>query len=310
MPSKTEDGLQPAHQPTKRNTVQNGLVNLLWKLKSEGRSEETIRNIGKCLRVLEKNASLENPDSVKSWIANFGKTEGYKRNLVNAYCHYINFRGLSWSKPVYRESAKLPRIPTEEKLNMIISASPKNLALKLLISKETGLRPIELIRLKIRDVDLDSGNIYPSSAKHGNARVLKLSQKTTSLLRGYIAKYDLNDHLFKGTNENYGKAFRRIRNNLAKKLNDSSIKGIKLYHFRHFYATMLYHKTKDILFTKQQMGHKRLTTTLIYTQLIENESDEYTCKVAKTIEEASGLVESGFEYVTTFEDIMIFRKRK
>ena len=43
------------------------------------------------------------------------------------------------------------------------------------------------------------------------------------------------------------KYYRQMRNNLANKLNDESIKTIKLYDFRHFFATMLYAKTKDIL---------------------------------------------------------------
>ena len=56
--------LQPAHRPygwdaahIGQKSVQDGnIVNPLWKLKSEGRSDHTVRNIGKCLRVLEKNA--------------------------------------------------------------------------------------------------------------------------------------------------------------------------------------------------------------------------------------------------------------
>jgi len=314
MPSKTEDGLQPAHQPIEWNTINSSseIMNVLWRLKSEGKSEDTIKNVRKCLMVLEKNVNFNSPESVKKFIGSMNVSDGYKRNLTNAYVHYINQKGLSWSKPIYRESAKLPKIPSEEKLNMIISASPRSLALRLLISKETGLRPIELMRLKVKDIDLDSGNVCPSSAKHGSPRVLKLSTKTLSLLRGYVASHnkDSKDLLFKGTSEYYAKAFRRVRNNLSIKLGDPSIRTIRLYDFRHFYATMLYHKTKDILFTKQQMGHKRLSTTLIYTQLIDNELDEWNSAVARTTTEAQKLIESGFDYVTTFDGVMLFKKRK
>jgi integrase len=296
-------------QHTSLSNGNPSIINILWKLKSDGKSEETIKNIGKCLRVLEKNAEINNPESVRDWIANSGKSEGYKRNLVNAYCHFVKFNGLTWNKPIYRESSKLPRIPADEKLNMIISASPKNLALKLLISMETGIRPVELMRLKVKDLD-ENGNIYPSTAKGGSPRVLKLTQRTTSLLRGYIAKYNLTDNLFKGKSEYYSKSYRRVRNNLAVKLNDPSIRNITLYHLRHHFATMLYNRTKDILHVQQKMGHRRLTTTLIYTQLIDNQSDEFTVKVANNINEASQLIESGFEFVATFQDKLLFRKRK
>jgi len=74
---------------------------------------------------------------------------------------------------------------------------------------------------------------------------------------------------------------------------------------------MLYAKTKDILLVKQQMGHRKLETTLIYTQLLDITDEEYTCKTATTAKQASDLIEAGFEYVTTTPDaLMLFRKRK
>jgi hypothetical protein len=73
---------------------------------------------------------------------------------------------------------------------------------------------------------------------------------------------------------------------------------------------MTHHKTKDILYVKQQMGHKKLETTLLYTQLVNFENDEYTSAVAKTIDEARKLIESGFEYVTELDGVKLFKKRK
>jgi len=73
---------------------------------------------------------------------------------------------------------------------------------------------------------------------------------------------------------------------------------------------MEYHKTKDILHVMKVLGHKRIQNTLVYTQLVDLSSDEYVSKVAKTIQEACQLVETGFEYVTEMDDVKIFRKRK
>jgi len=58
------------------------------------------------------------------------------------------------------------------------------------------------------------------------------------------------------------------------------------------------------------LGHKSIQNTLIYTQLVNFENDEFHVKVAKTVNEACKLVEAGFEYVTTLEDSQIFQKRK
>ena len=84
----------------------------------------------------------------------------------------------------------------------------------------------------------------------------------------------------------------------------------ELHTLRHWRATMEYHKTKDILHVKQLLGHKNINNTLIYTQLISFESDEYHVKTAKTLQEACELAEVGFEYFTTIDGVQVFRKRK
>jgi hypothetical protein len=45
-------------------------------------------------------------------------------------------------------------------------------------------------------------------------------------------------------------------------------------------------------------------------QLVKLEEDEYVCKVAKTVEQASRLIEAGFEYVCDIDGVKLFRKRK
>jgi len=73
---------------------------------------------------------------------------------------------------------------------------------------------------------------------------------------------------------------------------------------------MEYHKTKDILHVMRRLGHKRIENTLIYTSLVQFESDDFHSAVAENIDEAKKLIEAGFEYVCTHEDRMLFRKRK
>jgi len=49
---------------------------------------------------------------------------------------------------------------------------------------------------------------------------------------------------------------------------------------------------------------------MLYTQLINFESDEYSSAVAKNLEDARKLVEAGFEYVTDIDGCKLFRRRK
>jgi len=209
----------------------------------------------------------------------------------------------------------MPKIPLESKIECIMANASKKLATAIAISKDTGLRPIELMNIKLRDLDLQKGAIYPETAKHGSPRVLKLKNSTLNMLNKYLAyrHIELNDKLFgTWTSETYGRLFRHTRNKTAEKTCDIAIKSIRLYDLRHFYATMTYHRTKDILFLKQQMGHKKIETTLIYTQLLQFEQDDnYTCRATTDTKQATELIENGFEYVTTTPDeLMLFRKRK
>jgi hypothetical protein len=74
---------------------------------------------------------------------------------------------------------------------------------------------------------------------------------------------------------------------------------------------MLYHKTKDLLLVKSCLGHKDLRQTLRYTQLLGTSADEkFTVRCAKSVKEASELIESGFEYVTEMDGFKLFKKRK
>jgi integrase len=305
----------PFQKKNSQSSTKNGkIIEVLWELKKTGRAEATIRNIGKALHALEKHCNLDNPEAVRTWIATADKSDGYKRNLCSSYDHYTRQHGLTWKKPKYRETVKMPKIPQENKIELIMANSPLKLRTAITISKDTGLRPVELMRITLRNLDLTNGAIYPETAKHGSPRVLKLKNSTINLLNKYLANRNigLNENIFGTWNsDTYGKWFRHYRNKTAEKMQDLTLKSIRLYDLRHFFATMLYHKTKDILFVKQQMGHKKIETTLVYTQLLQfDKDDNYTCKVAQNVEQATELIENGFEYVTEMDGLKLFRKRK
>lgn len=100
------------------------------------------------------------------------------------------------------------------------------------------------------------------------------------------------------------------RNRVANRLQNLRLKQIHFHTLRHWKATMEYHKTRDILHVMNLLGHRNIESTLIYTQLISFESDEYHSAIANTVEEARKLLEQGFECICQKDDIMLFRKRK
>jgi len=304
----------PLHQhsmPNSRNPTT--ILNVLIKLQNNGKSKYTITFVDKALTHLSKNADLSKPEEVKQFIASKHVSNSYKKNLCFAYEQYCKYYKIEWEIPLYRQNPKAFKIPTTAKIDMLIAKARRRLSIKLRLSKETGLRPVELCNLKVKDIDQDKALIYPTTAKHGTSRILRISSKLLATLQDHIEKNKLHleDKLFKGDADNYGKYYRQMRNNLADKLNDQTLKTIRLYDFRHYFASMLYSRTRDILLVKQQMGHKKIETTLIYTQLLHlDENDNFTCKTASNVKQATELIENGFQYVTEIDGHKLFKKRK
>ena len=87
-----------------------------------------------------------------------------------------------------------------------------------------------------------------------------------------------------------------------------------MHTLRHYYGTMEYHKTKDILHVKMTLGHKSVESTMTYPNLenthYHEQNERFTCKIAHKETELCTLIENGFEYVTDINNNKILRKRK
>jgi integrase len=284
------------------------IISTLIKLKSRGLAQGTLRNVAFQLKHLAKSVDVDSPAEVKAHIANKKCANSYKANLVKAYNYYAVANGLQWIRPIYKWERKIPRIPTTNAINKIIASASQRYATILRLLAETGAMPHELAQTTLKDIDLDRGLLNIRGYKGHLSRVFKLKQKTLAMLKIYLSK-NQGTHPFPKSTW-ICKCYRELRNRLATKLNDPTIRQIRLYDFRHYFATMLYHKTKDILHVKQQLGHKKLETTLIYTQIVDFGEDEFTSAIARNLKEACQLIESGFEYVTEIEGAKLFRKRK
>jgi hypothetical protein len=58
---------------------------------------------------------------------------------------------------------------------------------------------------------------------------------------------------------------------------------------------MEYARTKDILHVMKMLGYRSIQNTLLYTQLVNFENDEFHSTTAKTAAEGQKLVEAGFK---------------
>ena len=102
---------------------------------------------------------------------------------------------------------------------------------------------------------------------------------------------------------------------IAKRIANPNLLLIHFHAFRHWKATMEQHKTKDPWHVKMILDHKSIKSTETYIHLEKmlydgEANDQFTVKVANTLEEAIKLMEVGFEYHAEVEGNKLFRKRK
>jgi integrase/recombinase XerC len=136
-----------------------------------------------------------------------------------------------------------------------------------------------LVDLDLEDVDLDAKHLRVRHAK-GNVPQLKfLKTDLRSLLRSYLAERRRVGNgecsaLFLSNRETRLSP-RQVARRLEHWLEAAGIaKHIGPHALRHTFATHLYSKTGDILVVQRALGHRDLSTTQVYTHLVDGVLEE------------------------------------
>jgi len=290
---------------TKGKTIQY----VLW-LQKQGYAETTILGRAKLIKQLtSRGGDLNDPETVKETIAKAESwSQGRKELAVECYSNYLVFAGGTWDPPRYKRVERIPFIPTENELDQLIAGCGQKTGTFLQLLKETGARSGEAWKLQWTDIDPNNNTISIEPEKHSNPRLCKVSRRLIERLTELPNK---SINVFGGTQlRTTARTFEATRKRISYKTKNPRLLKITFHTFRHWKATMEYHKTKDILHVMRLLGHKNIKNTLIYTQLVDFNDEDYVSKVAWTIDEACKLVESGFQHVCDFENARIFRKPK
>jgi len=174
--------------------------------------------------------------------------------------------------------------------------------------KETGARAGEAWNLRWIDLDFEKMAVNLIPEKGSNPRQIKVSSKLFAMLNQLPRRHE---RVFgPGKLDHFARWFYVKRRDASQRLGNPQIRRIGFKTMRHWRASTLYHKTRDILLVQRTLGHKDIRNTLVYTHLIDFNDDDYTCKGARSLEEASKLIEAGFEYITEIDGVRLFRKRK
>jgi integrase len=296
---------------TETRQITERLLDYAWQAKKRGLAEQTIRQRVYKLKLLtKKGASITNPETVINVLATSNWTQANKRTIIIAYQSFAKTYGLQWQPPKTRVERKIPYIPTEQEIGQLIAGCGKRTATLLQTLKDTAARTAEAVKIKWIDVDEKSCTIRINNpVKGSNARIVKVTPNTIAMINNLPRN---NEYIFNPNADTVRKNFCKQRSKIARRLQNPKLLQIHLHTFRHWKATMEYHRTKNIKYVQQMLGHKKLENTDLYTQLINFENDEWHVAHARNLDEENKLIEAGFEYVrySDKDEVAIYRKRK
>ncbi len=187
----------------------------------------------------------------------------------------VTLRRLPRTPPVFLTQAEKRRLLKELRDRSSAVARRDRVIVELFLG--TGIRLQELVSLDVDDVDLDAKHLR-IRAKGDVPQVKFLKSNLRSLLRRYLAERrrqeTANPGLFlsnRGSRISARQVANRIKFWLAKAGID---KDIGPHGLRHTFATHLYAATSDLLVVKRALGHRDISTTEIYTHLVDEALEE------------------------------------
>jgi integrase len=218
-----------------------------------------------------------------------------------------------WEKPKCKVTRKFPFIPTEQEIDALIAGSGKKNAAFGQLLKETAMRPGEGKIAQWINIDSERNIITLNDPEKGsNPRIWKVSQKLIGMLN---ALPKTSEQVFPSSLKSMKTTWLKTRKRLAENLQNPRLKKITFYTFRHWKATVEYHRTKDIVYVQQLLGHKDIKNTMIYINIEHaifgaGDNDEFTVRVTEKPEEIKEFLQIGFEYVCQKDNLVFLRKRK
>ena len=183
---------------------------------------------------------------------------------------------------------KIPNVLSKEEKQKILDFfnlrywTQKRARFTVLFFLNTGLRLSELINLHWSNVNLQSGKIHVGKGEKD--RIIWINEDTLEKLREWkeLQIEKMNEKGYSGPEIKY--VFTSLNNN---KLDSGNIRkmvyrsstislGRKIspHLLRHTYATDLLRETKNLRIVQKALGHSDISTTQIYTHIVDAEMEE------------------------------------
>ena len=138
---------------------------------------------------------------------------------------------------------------------------------------DVGLRSCEVLALCIRDVNMQTCRIAIRESKHGASRMVWCAPELRDLIGAWLeirpeSSHDLLFVTASGRPVGRQSLYKTVTTAARRAKIDWSVSPHAL---RHTFATRLYRQTKDIRLVQKALGHANLSTTMIYTHVVDDD---------------------------------------
>ena len=149
------------------------------------------------------------------------------------------------------QAAKYLTTDEQQRLEASCQAFTRNDCL-ILLALRTGARSQELLNIKV--TDLDEAGVHIRALKGGRDRYMPLKKDFVRKLKAIQGKERL---------------FEICPQRLRQVWSFYSPNKKPFHSLRHTYAVRLYSKTKDVLLAKDALGHKAISSTMVYAASLD-----------------------------------------
>jgi site-specific recombinase XerD len=171
-----------------------------------------------------------------------------------------------------REPRKLPAVLSPEEVARLLEAAPgPKYKAALSAAYAAGLRVSEVVALKVSDIDSERLLLRIEQGKGRKDRFAMLSPQLLELLRDWYRIARPAVWLFPGRDPMLPLTTRQFARTVHGAANMAGIKKRVTPHtLRHSFATHLLEQKTDVRLIQVLLGHAKLETTVLYTQVATN----------------------------------------
>jgi integrase len=170
-----------------------------------------------------------------------------------------------------REDNEHTRVLSREEERLYLMACSQPLKDVAIIMLETGMRPDEVCRTEVRNVDLEKNFIFiPDGKTKASRRRIPLSKKAKEVLISRLIKPE-GDYVFPGmkTARDANTHIIKLNNAHRGTLKRSKIEPFRIYDLRHTFATRAAEAGVDLITLASLLGHSRVQMVMRYAHPTE-----------------------------------------